>query len=422
MALILLCSGLARAATPQTVLTVNSFPPGAAVYSQDYQPDRPGDKGFQGRTPVIITWTPKLADLYLVMPGYNLEHAQVKPGQSIVSVTLHPANALSLLIHFYRYQGAISWPLTLLVLGVVVALFLRSAQRAQHLAVKLEEVTARENDLIGDYRVCSLLGQGTYCRVYRVQHVGFNDFYALKLLRKEYVDAEGCERFAREMEIGRDVVHPNIIRVYGFGEKDGAPYLVMQCLSGQTLEQIFSARKTSVPDLLGYFEQICEGLACAHSHGIVHRDLKPDNVMLGPGDIVKIVDFGIARCASRNMTASGQAMGTPAYMSPEHFKGKTDARSDLYSVGVMLFEALSGRLPFMHESMVELAVAHSEEPPPSLRKLTPGLPEELYVLVDRLLAKEPGSRYNSAAEVRDALVSIRKSMRMRPIVATRKSS
>ena len=168
------------------------------------------------------------------------------------------------------------------------------------------------------------------------------------------------------MAVGRDVQHPNLVRVYGYGQRHQVPYIVMELLNGQTLEERLKQGPLSLGEALRIFIQVGEGVGFAHQHGIIHRDLKPENIMIEPDGLVRIMDFGIARHLNqKKLTMSGAALGTPLYMSPEHVESsKVDARSDIYSLGVILFEMLAGHPPFTGESTIAMISAHLRKPPP----------------------------------------------------------
>ena len=225
-------------------------------------------------------------------------------------------------------------------------------------------------------------------------------------------DATLVARFQREAELAASLGHPNIVQVTDFGVEDGAAFLVMDLLEGESLGAVIEREAPLSAERVRFIAtQILSALEAAHARGVVHRDLKPDNVFLtsvsGVADLVKLLDFGIARLvedADQKMTATGQVLGTPAYMSPEQARGRpVDARSDLYAVGVVMYEALSGRMPVSGSNYHELMFAIVDQIPTPLAELVPGLDPELVAVVDRAMHKEANARYASAAEMRAAL-------------------
>jgi len=247
--------------------------------------------------------------------------------------------------------------------------------------------------------------------VYRVRHVEYGDICALKILKKESLDANEMSRFHREMEIGRDMNHPAVVRTFAFGDVRGAPYLVMEYLEGQTLEQRIGRGAMTVDDTLRIIDELCGGLMHAHQRGIIHRDLKPANVMLCASGRVCLLDFGIARCLDmKKLTVTGVPLGTPAYMSPEHARSKVDVRSDVYSLGVIFFEMLTGRLPFEAADAIAMMMAHVSGRVPSLCGLAPQVSAEVEAVVLKMLAKKPAQRYQTVQEVQDAVAALRSSV------------
>src|SRR5437868_75642 len=230
----------------------------------------------------------------------------------------------------------------------------------------------------GRFEIVRLLGEGGMGAVYQARQVAMDRMVALKLIRAEMVQSEqAVGRFYQEMRATAKVEHPNTIRVYDFGDTDGKLFLAMEFLAGQPLRKVLDAGRLELARVLHIAAQIARALGAAHSEGIVHRDLKPDTVMLldryGERDFVKVLDFGIARSLDENrtqMTAAGAIIGTPAYMSPEQGMGvPVDTRSDLYSLGIMLYEMVGGAPPFNGPSVVSLLVAHAQETPRPIREV-----------------------------------------------------
>jgi eukaryotic-like serine/threonine-protein kinase len=276
--------------------------------------------------------------------------------------------------------------------------------------------------LAGQFRIEELLGRGGMGNVYRGVQLSVDRPVAIKLISGDAPNQEELlQRFRREAEATARLSHPNTVRLFDFGVSEQRElYMVMELLSGSDLAAHLTQHgKLPLPGALLIARQVLQALSEAHALGIVHRDLKPGNIYLsrvqGGEMFAKVMDFGIAGIeAARDthkLTLTGTVVGTPAYMSPEQAQGKpVDGRSDLYSLGVMLFEMLTGRLPFEAETMVSLLLAHVTQPPPRLRDLQPDLPKLNGVqrLLDHLLAKEPEQRPPSAGaalELIDALSS-----------------
>jgi hypothetical protein len=269
--------------------------------------------------------------------------------------------------------------------------------------------------VIGErYRILDRVAAGGMGQVYRAAHVRIASLFALKVLYGDLAhDPEMRARFQREAEAASVLSSRHIVRVVDFGETPaGLSYLVMEYVDGTSLSGVLS-RRGALPEMeaVTIAKQIARGLAHAHERGIVHRDLKPDNIMMVPeedeGPVAKLLDFGLAsvKGAGTRLTRVGQIFGTPEYMAPEQFLGAdADGRVDLYALGVILFELLTGRLPFFAPSLNELAMMHTSAPPPSLAAEVPALRgSPLTGLVDRLLQKRAADRPASARAVLDVL-------------------
>jgi len=261
----------------------------------------------------------------------------------------------------------------------------------------------------GDYRLLEMLGRGGMASVYKAERRG--ELSALKRpLAHLLDDPQFRERFLREAEIGRALNHPNVIRILERGDVGAVPYFTMELLPGQTLQAHIAERGPVAPRAaVAIVVQVAEALDFAHSKGVVHRDLKPSNVMLLPDGTAKVMDFGIARARRfEGMTATDAFLGTPDYVAPEMIDGRgTDARSDLYALGLVLFELLTGRRTFTGESSFAILKKHSSEEPPAPSRLQTAVPSELDSIVLRLLRKNPEDRPASAealvVELRDWL-------------------
>jgi serine/threonine-protein kinase len=257
------------------------------------------------------------------------------------------------------------------------------------------------HEYFGDYRLVEPLGRGGMASVYRVERG--SEVYALKRPLPAFLDEpEFLERFLREAEIGRTLHHPYIVRILERGEVENVPYFTMELVPGETLQGLILRNGAMPPRLAAQaVVQIAEALDYAHLKGVVHRDLKPSNVMVLPDGTVKVMDYGIARARRFDgLTVTGAFLGSPEYVAPETIEARgTDARSDLYSLGVILYETLTGSRPFVADTPFAILQKHLTEvpPPPSARR--PGVPGELDRIVVRLLSKAPEQRYAAAEDL-----------------------
>jgi serine/threonine-protein kinase len=217
-------------------------------------------------------------------------------------------------------------------------------------------------------------------------------------------------RLLREVQICRRLTHPNIVRMHDVGQLDGGIFITMELVQGQDLDELLKQRGAlPLPYVKAVLCQVASGLAEAHALGIVHRDLKPSNLIVAERR-VKILDFGIARQMAGDatrLTQTGHAIGTPVYMSPEQVEGKTlDGRSDLYSLGILAFNLLTGDVPFSGDNLAVIALAHLQQAPPDPRTLRPGLPVEWVIVLQKLLAKKPEDRFATAGALLKALTPL----------------
>ena len=263
---------------------------------------------------------------------------------------------------------------------------------------------------LGPYRVLRLLGAGGMGEVYRAHDSRLRRDVAIKVIRTAYgTDPDLLKRLEREARAISQLNHPNIVAVYDVGSEQGVEYVVMELLEGETLGTKLKNGPLSARKALDYATQIARGLAAAHDKGIIHRDLKPENVFITSDGRVKILDFGLAhqlrgdgelsRAVSK-LTAPGMVVGTVAYMSPEQARGLTvDRRSDVFSFGSVLYEMLSGKLPFEAETVLETMMAVVNSEPPDLKEFVPNLPPVLYRIVNHCLEKSPDARFQSARDL-----------------------
>jgi eukaryotic-like serine/threonine-protein kinase len=251
--------------------------------------------------------------------------------------------------------------------------------------------------LDGRYRVLQRLGSGGMADVWLADDTHLQRQVALKVLHGRFAqDREFVERFKREAEAAAGLQHPNVVAVFDRGDVDGTYYIAMQYLEGRTLKQLIDAG-LSPEQAVGLIRQVLEGARFAHRHGVVHRDLKPQNVIVDGEAKATVTDFGIARAGASEITQAGSVMGTPHYLSPEQAQGlDVTAVSDLYSIGVMLYEALAGRVPFEADSAVAVAMKQVSQPPQRPSTINPQVSPALDAVVMRALEKEPGQRFQSA--------------------------
>jgi serine/threonine-protein kinase len=262
----------------------------------------------------------------------------------------------------------------------------------------------------GRYKVLSRLGSGGMADVFLAEDQQLGRKVALKLLHRRFAEDPGfVERFRREAQAAAALQHPNVVSVYDRGTYDGTYYIAMEYLPGRSLKQLIRQEAPIDPlRAIDITTQILKAARFAHRHGVIHRDLKPHNVIVDDSDHAKVTDFGIARAGASDMTETGSIMGTAQYLSPEQAQGHAvSAASDLYSVGVVLYELLTGRVPFDAESAVSIALKHVSEPPTAPRELNPRISPELEQVVLWALNKDPAHRPANADELIIALGRVR---------------
>ena len=277
-----------------------------------------------------------------------------------------------------------------------------------------------ENTLVDSrYRILRRLGSGGMADVYCAEDNHLGREVALKVLHRRFAqDEEFVERFRREASAAAGLQHPNVVGVFDRGKHDGTYYIAMEYLQGRTLKEIVATEapldQARVVDL---GRQILEAAGFAHRHGVIHRDFKPHNVIVDEDGQAKVTDFGIARAGASEMTETGSIMGTAQYLSPEQAQGHAvNAASDLYSIGVMLYEMLAGRLPFEGESAVSVALKHLSEPPPAISQLRPDVHPALESVVMAALAKDPAHRWQSADDFAAGLAAAGEQIAAGPVV------
>lgn len=257
---------------------------------------------------------------------------------------------------------------------------------------------------IGNHVIVSKIGQGGMGTVYQAEDTTLGRKVAVKILNPRLLEKGGkeLERFQAEAKIQASLNHPNIVTLYEFQPYKDSHCMVMEYVEGKTLAETIRSSGPLPPHIVvNLAKQILEGLSAAHRRGIVHRDLKPSNVTVTPDGVAKVMDFGIAKVqGGKTLTESGALVGTVSYMSPEQVRGlRVDARSDLYSFGIILFEMLTGRVPFKEDSDFSIMMHHVQTPPPPPTQLLPDIPTALEDVVMRCLGKDPAARYQNAEEI-----------------------
>ncbi|MGH7531448.1 MAG: serine/threonine-protein kinase [Gemmatimonadales bacterium] len=282
----------------------------------------------------------------------------------------------------------------------------------------LEALQQRLQRALGsEFTVGPLLGQGGFAAVFRVRDASLNRDVAVKVLDIELAPSPNvAERFLREAQTIARLEHPHIVPIYKVGRQDDVFYIIMRCVDGPSLGQILGThQRLSVGDAARITRQVADALAYAHSHDIVHRDVKPDNILLDKSGYVMVTDFGIAKAAQAaaesvggttpQLTTEGMIIGTPQYMSPEQAAGdRVDGRSDIYSLGIVLYQMLAGDPPFDGSSSASILAKQLTEAPPSIRRARSDVSIEVAFMLERMLEKSPARRFQSARELSRSLV------------------
>src|SRR5437660_3627428 len=267
------------------------------------------------------------------------------------------------------------------------------------------------------YVIKRKLGSGGMADVYLAEDQELGRRVALKLLNERHAaDEQFVERFRREAQSAAGLSHPNIVSIFDRGRAEGTYYIAMEYLDGRTLKELLVRNgPTPIPIAIDYARQIIGAISFAHRNGIVHRDIKPHNIVVGSDGRLKVTDFGIARSGASQMTEAGSIVGTAQYLSPEQARGApVDPRSDLYSLGIVLYEMLTGHVPFTGDTPVEIAMKHLSQVPEPPSKLRPQVPHDLDAVVMRAIAKDPDQRYGSAEEMEADLARVARGVAVAP--------
>src|SRR6056300_1313097 len=266
------------------------------------------------------------------------------------------------------------------------------------------------------YEILEILGEGGMAFVYKARDMQLEKFVAIKTLKPNYVNQETfVDRFKREAKTAANLNHPNIVQIFDWGIEE-EPYFVMEYIEGNTLTSIIAKnRSISLSDVLFIGAQVSSGLHAAHQKGLVHRDIKPGNIMITPDGKVKVTDFGMVSLQNEesDITKTGSILGTASYISPEQAQGKpVSIESDLYSLGTVLYELITGRPPFEGETPIATATKHLTEKPKKLSLYRKDIPKGLENAVLKLLHKYPKDRYKNAEDLRAVLLQQRKQLQM----------
>jgi serine/threonine-protein kinase len=262
----------------------------------------------------------------------------------------------------------------------------------------------------GRYQIVAELGKGGMGAVYKALDTQINEEVAIKLIRPEIAaDEKKLERFSNELKLARKIAHKNVCKMYHLEKGEETPYISMEYLEGKDLKKLIWEKETlPAEEAVGIAQQVCEGLVEAHRLGVVHRDLKPQNIMIDKDGQAKIMDFGIARSVEApGVTQTGVIIGTPDYISPEQAEGQeADHRSDIYSLGVIMYEMVTGSVPFKGDTALSVALKHKAQLPLDPRKHNPAIPDELSRLILICMEKDRNRRYQTARDLLDDLRNI----------------
>ncbi len=271
-----------------------------------------------------------------------------------------------------------------------------------------------ETLLLNRYELLEKIGEGGMGSVYKAKCHLLNRFVAVKVLKTEFSkDEDFVARFKREASAASSVSHPNIVNVYDVGEENGINFIVMEYIQGKTLKEVIKENiRLNACNTIDIALQIAKALQCAHKNNIIHRDIKPDNIMITDDNIVKVMDFGIAKMAdSHTKTSSNKVMGSVHYFSPEQAKGLVvDCRTDIYSLGIVMYEMVTGKVPFDAESSISIAMMHIQQPIILPKKIITDLPEPVNKVILKAVEKEPINRFQTSEEMVQAINIIKEEL------------
>lgn len=399
-------------------VTIQSDPPGAKVIFFNEELGRTGTPFHFPRGKLSSRGTS--VDFEVRKENYESHHVAIPLGEFSQSDLVYPDDPIQLtplnfLVPILERPLPYVFGLvaSLGVLGIVLRLRHQKSQaekREQDLRI-LKEKT-EDHDLLmsvfGNYRLLEPLGEGGLAKVFRGvpnDTLDHSKSVAVKLLHEELCDQQDHrERFIREGQVSKDLVHSNIVRLFELNQENDRVFLVLELLKGKTLRERFENGPVDVEEARSILDGIFAGLEYAHKKGIVHRDLTPGNIMLCDDGGIKLMDFGLARRrqVDKTVTVTGVIQGTPGYMAPEQLQEKVDVRSDQYSIGIVIYEMLSGARPFADKDIMQLLLATVTNTIPPLQEVEPSVPRPISDFVARLLEKKPDDRYTSMTEARDA--------------------
>jgi len=270
----------------------------------------------------------------------------------------------------------------------------------------------------GRYELLEVIGEGGMSTVYKARDRVLDRIVAVKILRSEFASDKGfVEKFKSEALAVASFSHPNIVNIYDVGQENDVHYIVMEFVDGKTLKEIIREQAPlPVEQAVNIAVGVCDGVHHAHEKGIIHRDIKPHNILITEQGMVKVADFGIARAISNSTITYGKnIVGSVHYFSPEQARGEGINRTtDIYSIGCVLFEMLTGKVPFNADSPITVALRHIHDEPPSPRSINPDIPEDLEAIIFKAMAKDPGKRFQSALEMRNTLLAVGKEAQAAP--------
>ena len=404
------------------LLYIDTVPRGAKVIFRE-------SGGAEGRVPAGVTPGPihvsrsQLPRSFeFILPLYRIQFCRFQKNDLFDSATGKPLTRRIALMPAYPVLSPAFYIVRdyMFLIGALAAFSIFAAKSAERLrrerheqamALRLDFGDFSEGVPVGPYRLEALAGAGGMARVFRARRKDEPDgeIVAIKILSGNCRgDSEFVNRFSREVNILRNIVHPNIVPLLDWGEASGYLYLVMEYVDGETLQGRAARGGLDTGVLMRCASQVAEALHYAHQKGIIHRDVKPGNIMINGAGKAMLMDFGIARRSDLSVyTQAGSGLGTPAYASPEQIQGKEiDWRSDYYSLGILLYEILAGHHPMGDGTAMELIKKHIEDNPPPLEACRPDLPKEITSLINAMISKDPLERAERTGDIPAALRNI----------------